>query len=114
MTISSCTLGEPYRTLLQVFYEEVDQKTLDILQQYLKKWYPAMKDHPRWYDEHLNVSKEGYAGYYGYWAFEAAAAVYLLDLDDGQIDHLVYPKDLADYARKLREEDRYTSQKAET
>ncbi|MEO5934818.1 MAG: PoNe immunity protein domain-containing protein [Duganella sp.] len=114
MTLSSCALGEPYDILLQVFYEEDEHKTLDLLDQYLKQWYPAMKDHPRWYDGHLRSKKQGYAPYYGYWAFEAAAAVYLLDLDDSQINHLVYPKDLADYARKLREEDRYTSQEIET
>ena len=114
MALSSCALGAPYDILLQVFYEEDEQKTLDLLEKYLKQWYPAMKDHPRWYDEHLKINKQGYAGYYGYWAFEAAAAVYLLDLDDGQINHLVYPKDLVDYARKLREEDRYTSLETET
>lgn len=110
LALTSCVLGDPYDILLQVFYEEDEQKTLNLLQQYLNQWYPAMKDHPRWYDEHLKINKQGYAGYYGYWAFEAAAAVYILDLDDRQINHLVYPKDLVDYARKLREEDRYTSQ----
>ena len=114
MALPSCILGAPYDTLLQVFYEEDEQKKLGLLHTYLKLWYPAMKDHPRWYDEHLNINKEGYAAYYGYWAFEAAAVVYLLDLNGSQINHLVYPKDLADYARKLREEDRYTNQKAET
>jgi len=114
IALSSCVLGDPYEILLQVFYEENEKKTLDLLQQYLNQWYPAMKDHPRWYDEHLKINKQGYAGYYGYWAFEAAATVYLLDLDDGQINHLVYPKDLVDYARKLREDDRYTSLETET
>ena len=113
MTLSSCALGEPYDILLRVFYEEDEQQALDLVQQYLKQWYPAMKDHPRWYDGHLRIKKQGYAPYYGYWAFEAAATVYLLDLDDSHIDHLVYPKDLMDYARKLREEDRYTSQDTE-
>ena len=114
MALSSCVLGEPYDILLQVFYEEDEQKTLDLLDQYLKQWYPAMKDHPRWYDGHLRIKKQGYAPYYGYWAFEAAAVVYLLDLNDSQINHLVYPKDLLDYARKLREEDRYTSLDTDT
>ena len=109
MALSSCVLGAPYEILLQVFYEEDEKKTLNFLQQYLIQWYPAMKDHPRWYDEHLKITKEGYAGYYGYWAFEAGATAYLLDLDDNQINHLVYPKDLVAYARRLREEDRYTS-----
>ncbi|WP_090327651.1 PoNe immunity protein domain-containing protein [Duganella sp. CF517] len=114
IALSSCVLGDPYDILLQVFYEEDEQKTLDLLNRYLEQWYSAMKDHPRWYDEHLNINKEGYAGYYGYWAFEAAAVVYLLDLNDSQINHLVYPKDLVDYARTLREQDRYTSLDTET
>ena len=71
-----------------------------------------MKHHPRWYNEHLNISGEGYAGYYGYWAFEAGATVFLLDLDDSQTGHLVYPRDLVDYARRLRKEERYTSEVA--
>ena len=114
MTLSSCVLGKPYDILLQVFYEEDEQKTLDLLRQYLDQWYPAMKDHLRWYDGHLRIKKQGYAPYYGYWAFEAAAIVYILDLDDRQISHLVYPKDLLDYARKLWDEDRYTSMETET
>jgi hypothetical protein len=109
ITVSSCILGEPYDVLLQVFYEDDKKNALDLLREYLKKWYPAMKDHPRWYDGHIKINKEGYGKYYGYWAFEAAAAVYLLDLDDRHIDHLVYPKDLVDYGRKLRKENRYTS-----
>lgn len=113
MTLPSCVLGAPYDILLQVFYEENENKTFALLQQYLNQWYPAMKDHPRWYDEHLKINKQGYAGYYGYWAFEAAAIVYILDLDDSQLNHLVYPKDLVDYARKLRNEGRYTSLEAE-
>jgi hypothetical protein len=105
----TCVLGAPYDTLLRVFYEEDETATLSLLKQYLQQWYPAMKDHPRWYDEHLRISEEGYAGYYGYWAFEAGAAVFILDLDDSAIDHLVYPKDLVNYGRKLRAEHRYTS-----
>ena len=111
--LDTCIISKPYNTLLQVFYEEDDNAALALLQKYLKQWYPAMKNHPRWHDEHLNISKEGYAAYYGYWAFEAGATVFILDLDDSQIDHLVYPKDLVDYARTLWKEGRYTSLAAE-
>lgn len=112
--LDTCVLGQPYDTLLQAFYEEDEHAALAIVNEYLKQWYPAMKDHPRWYDGHLRIRKEGHAPYYGYWAFEAGATAYLLDLGDSQINHLVYPKDLVDYARKLREEDRYTSQDIDT
>ena len=108
--LDNCVLGQPYDTLLQAFYEEDQHAAVELVKEYLNVWYPAMKDHPRWYDGHLRIRKEGHAPYYGYWAFEAGATAYLLDLDDGQINHLVYPKDLVDYARKLREEDRYTSE----
>jgi hypothetical protein len=37
--------------------------------------------------------------YFGYWAFEAGAVAYLLDLDDSAITHMVYPKDLVAWAR---------------
>ncbi|MFM9438208.1 hypothetical protein ACFDR9_005311 [Janthinobacterium sp. CG_23.3] len=111
--LETCVLGKPYDVLLQAFYEGDEKATLDLVKKYLKQWYPAMKDHPRWYDEHLKVNEEGYSGYYGYWAFEAGATVFLLDLDDSEIDHLVYPKDLVNYARKLRAEGRYTSQETE-
>ncbi|WP_394781088.1 PoNe immunity protein domain-containing protein [Undibacterium sp.] len=106
-------LGEPFDTLTQLFYAETPDESEALLEQYLKKWYPAMKDHPRWYDGHLNINKEGHAPYYGYWAFEAGAAVYLLDLNDSLIDHLVYPKDLVAYGKMLREQDRYTSKAGE-
>lgn len=111
--LDTCVLGKPFDILLQVFYEDNEKATLNLLHKYLKQWYSAMKDHPRWYNEHLKVNEEGYAGYYGYWSFEAGAAVFLLDIDDSQIDHLVYPKDLVDYARKLREENRFTSRENE-
>ena len=107
-TLDSCVLGQPYDVLLQAFYEK-EAHAVEIVNQYLKQWYPAMKDHPRWYDGHLRIRQEGHAPYYGYWAFEAGAAAYLLDLDDREVDHLVYPKHLVDYGRNLRNEGRYTS-----
>lgn len=106
--LDACVLGKPYDILLQAFYVEDDYAALEIVNEYLEQWYPAMKDHPRWYDGHLRIHQDGHAPYYGYWAFEAAATVYLLDVDDSQINHLVYPKNLVEYARKLRGEDRYT------
>jgi hypothetical protein len=54
-----------------------------------------------WHDSHLNLTARG-PGYYGYWAVEAAAVAYLLELDDSTFrDHLVYPKDLIDFAREM-------------
>ncbi|WP_332859068.1 PoNe immunity protein domain-containing protein [Janthinobacterium svalbardensis] len=110
--LDACIIARPYDTLLRVFYEEDEEATLALLQKYLKQWYPAMRHHPRWHDGHLRVRDAGYAPYYGYWAFEAGATVFLLDLDDSQSRSLVYPRDLVDHARQLRKEACYTSEVA--
>lgn len=99
--LSSCVIGSPYTTLLNVYYEEDERASITLLKKYLDEWYPAMRDHPRWYDGHRRIRQEGYAPYYGYWAFEAGATAFILDLDDSQVEQLVYPKDLVDYARQL-------------
>ncbi|MEX0141569.1 DUF1911 domain-containing protein [Massilia sp. LMS1-1-1.1] len=109
MPLDTCVLGQPYETLLQTVYESDEGAAQTLIKKYLKQWYPAMKDHPRWYNGHLRISDEGYAPYYGYWAFEAGATVFLLDLDDSGIDHFAYPTDIVAYGRALREENRYTS-----
>jgi hypothetical protein len=113
-SLASCVLGSPYDTLLQAFFQDDENAALASVKKYLKQWYPAMKDHPRWYDGHLRIREQGYAPYYGYWAFEAGATVYLLDLDDSQVQHLVYPKDLVAYGRKMRDENRHTGQNLKT
>ena len=37
--------------------------------------------------------------YVGCWVFEAGAIAFLYGVDDSKIDHMVYPKDLVEYAR---------------
>jgi hypothetical protein len=98
---------QPYRLLMNCWYEQDEQKTIDLVKAYCKAWYKA-QDGSRWHDGHLKVHQDA-APYYGYWAFEAGAACYLLDIDDSSIDHMVYPKDLVAYARQLRAEGRWTS-----
>ncbi|MFJ2683063.1 PoNe immunity protein domain-containing protein [Pseudomonas sp. NPDC087342] len=49
-----------------------------------------------WHDLHLQ-GEDG--NYVGYWAIEAGAIAFLYDIDDSEIDHMVYPKDLVEYAR---------------
>jgi hypothetical protein len=104
---------EPYHLLADLFFEDEEDEAepISYLQQYLKEWYPHMEG-ARWYDAHRQIVDDN-APYYGYWAFEAGATACLLDLDDSQIDHMVYPKDLVAYAKKLRAEDRYTSKKGD-
>ena len=94
---------QPYRTLLDAIDAEDKQSAANLLSQYCKIWYPAFKSCP-WHNSHLSItSTEG--AYFGYWAFEAGAVAYLYGIDDSQINHMVYPKDLVAYARNKKEQD---------
>ncbi|MBE3026923.1 PoNe immunity protein domain-containing protein [Janthinobacterium sp. GW458P] len=91
----------PYRDIINSFYRDTPEESIQDIEAYLKVWYKSMKKAP-WHDSHLSMSAEGCGAYFGYWAIEAAAAAYLLELDDRSFrEHIVYPKDLVDYARKL-------------
>ncbi|MCL6233525.1 PoNe immunity protein domain-containing protein [Acinetobacter amyesii] len=70
---------------------------IELLDEYLADWYQMHKN-TLWYNSHLNLDNYSYVGY---WAFEAAALVYLLDLDESSLHkHLFYPKDIVAWARK--------------
>lgn len=89
---------KPYEHLVHAMFRDTDSERIEDLQKYVVEWYPAMKYAP-WHDGHLRINgTEG--DYFGYWAFEAGAVAYLCDIDDSDIDHLVYPKDLVAWARK--------------
>ncbi|MGC1331059.1 PoNe immunity protein domain-containing protein, partial [Pseudomonas sp.] len=90
-----------YSKLLYAIYAETPQESSDLIDQYCKEWYPAFAQAP-WHDTHL-VEEEG--GYFGYWSFEAGAIAYLYGIDDSQINHMVYPKDLVQYARETGRRD---------
>lgn len=91
---------KPYRDIINSFYRDTPEESISDVQKYLKVWYASMEK-AFWHNSHLDMREEGGA-YFGYWAIEAAAVVYLLELDDRSFrDHIVYPKDLVDYARKL-------------
>ncbi|ENX42867.1 PoNe immunity protein domain-containing protein [Acinetobacter sp. NIPH 2100] len=70
-------------------------QALNLLNGFLKKWYKDLSAAP-WHDSHLSDD-----GYFGYWAFEAGAAVYLLEIEDDSSLHqyLYYPKDLVQFAK---------------
>jgi hypothetical protein len=90
---------KPYRTLINSFYRESDDESITDISAYLDEWYPALKDAPGYRDGHLNQSRSG-GSYVGYWAIEAAAAAYLLELDDTPFrGNVVYPGGLVDFAR---------------
>jgi len=99
----------PYTTLVEAYFEDDDAKAVSLVKDYLKNWYKH-QDGARWYNAHLKIENDR-SFYYGYWAFEAGATCFLLDLDDSGIDHMVYPKDLVAYARKLQADGRWTTTK---
>ena len=104
-----CIHGEPFDTLVESFFTEHDSAIIEKISSYSERWYPAMEQHPRWYDGHLHVGMSGAAPYFGYWAFEAAATAFLLDVDSRGIQSIVFPRDLVTFANLLRDEDRSTN-----
>lgn len=91
----------PYRDLINTMYRDTDEESLADFERYLKNWYKSLVRAP-WHDSHLNIEDDSCAGYFGYWAIEAAALAYLLKFDDSTFrEHLVYPKDLVDFARAM-------------
>ena len=92
---------KPYRLLINSFYRDTEEESIADIKAYLEAWYPAMKDAPG-HDSHLTANEEEGGSYFGYWAIEAAAATFLLELNDSSYrDHLLYPKDLVDFARSF-------------
>jgi len=89
---------KPYRDIINSLYRDTDEESLADLKAYCLAWYPALKKAP-WHDSHLRMTDTD-GDYFGYWAFEAGAVAYLLELDDSSIDHMVYPRDLVAWARE--------------
>lgn len=87
-----------YTPLIQAIYADSKEKSSTLLNEYCKQWYTAFKQAP-WHDTHLQ-GEDG--SYVGYWAFEAGAIAFLYGIDDSKIDHMVYPKDLVEYARNYQ------------
>lgn len=80
--------------------EENKKYAVQALDEYLSDWY-QMNKHELWYNSHLDL--ENKFSYIGYWAFEAAALVYLLDLDDRSLHkYLYYPKDIVQWIRNKK------------
>jgi hypothetical protein len=84
-----------YTPLIQSIYVDSKEEASELLQQYCEQWYCAF-EHAPWHDTH-HQGEDG--SYVGYWALEAGAIAFLYDIDDSKIDHMVYPKDLVEYAR---------------
>ena len=87
--------GGAYKPLAKVTVAAPEEQPA-LMKEFLDNWYKNMKP-CYWYGTHTD--KQG-SSYFGYWAFEAALVTVLWDIDDASYrDHLVYPKDLADWAR---------------
>jgi Domain of unknown function (DUF1911) len=97
--------AEPYTRLVNAMYLDQPEANAE-LKAYCEHWYKCFEYAP-WHNSHTRI--EGTEGdYFGYWAFEAGAVALLYDLDDSAIDHMVYPRDLVQWARDnkaLSEED---------
>ncbi|KTB97134.1 hypothetical protein AO386_25890 [Pseudomonas syringae ICMP 11292] len=89
-----------YTPLIHAIYADDKKEASSLLQNYCQKWYPAFKQAP-WHDTHLQ-GEDG--NYVGYWAIEAGAIAFLYGIDDSKINHMVYPKDLVEYARNYNGE----------
>lgn len=89
-----------YTPLIHAIYADEQKEASQLLERFCKQWYPAFKQAP-WHDSHLDGDEGSYVGY---WAFEAGAIAFLYGIDDSQIDHMVYPKDLVEYARNYNGE----------
>ena len=97
----------PYDPLIDAYYTvETPEEASAKIKEYLEGWYKSFEGAP-WHNGHLHAVEGEYMPYYGYWAFEAAAICVLYDIDDTSFrDHLLYPKDLADWARANHSVDR--------
>lgn len=87
--------GKPYEPLADAFCDETPNDALKNTDRFLKRWYKDLAG-TGWHDAHIEQ-----AGYYGYWSFEAGAAVLLLGIEDDSSLHkyLYYPKDLVAWAK---------------
>src|SRR5574343_376142 len=86
----------PYGNLFYALTEEGLPAQLKEPGLFLKRWYKDLAG-TGWHDSHIEQ-----AGYYGYWSFEAGAAVRLLGIEDDSSLHkyLYYPKHLVAWAKE--------------
>jgi hypothetical protein len=93
--------SKPYEYLADALSSTDNDTALKELNLFLKHWYKDLAG-TGWHDSH-KPDEDGNMGgcYYGYWSFEAGAAVLLLGIEDDSSLHkyLYYPKDLVAWAR---------------
>lgn len=93
-------ISRPYEYLADAMSSEGNPEALKQLDLYLKHWYKDLAG-TGWHDSHKSDENGDQGGYYGYWSYEAGAAVLLLGIEDDSSLHkyLYYPKDLVAWAR---------------
>lgn len=91
---------KPYGDLIKAFYKDTESERLACLRAFLKRWYKDLSG-TGWHDAHKPDREGRTGGYFGYWSFEAGAAVLLLGIEDDTSLHtfLHYPKDLVAWAK---------------
>lgn len=96
--------SKPYQVLADALCREDNAAALEDLHRYLKRWYKDLAG-TGWHDSHKPDENGNQAGYYGYWSFEAGAAVLLLGIEDDSSLHkyIYYPKDLVAWAHQHAE-----------
>ncbi|WP_080957835.1 PoNe immunity protein domain-containing protein [Burkholderia vietnamiensis] len=83
----------PYRPLASATVRAPEERPA-LVKEFVEGWYKGMKP-TYWHGAHTGGL------YFGYWCLEAALVTVLWDIDDSSYrDHLVYPKDLVDFARQ--------------
>ncbi|MEZ4907227.1 MAG: DUF1911 domain-containing protein [Saprospiraceae bacterium] len=92
----SKTTYKPFHAIItKQGFDNIDSKHI---KKYLDNWYKNTKL-LTWHN-YLNSVENGNFSYFGYWSFESAAIVAIMDLDDSSFkDNPNYPKDLVDYYR---------------
>lgn len=90
----------PFESLADAMDSADNEAALEHLQRFLERWYRDLAGAP-WYDAHRPDAQGRTGGYYGYWSFEAAAAVLLLGIEDDSSLHSCryYPSDLVAWAK---------------
>ncbi|AQR69886.1 hypothetical protein BZG29_17300 [Janthinobacterium sp. LM6] len=80
--------AEPYSALFECLDADDPAQQLEHLQQYLASWHGALVRED-WFNGHVRA--HGLGGYYGLWAFEAAAVAKHLGLERSALAHWLMP-----------------------
>ncbi|MFT4020171.1 MAG: DUF1911 domain-containing protein [Acinetobacter sp.] len=92
--------ARPYEVLADAMSSADNATALKDMDRFLKHWYEDLSG-VGWHDSHTPNENGDLGGYYGYWSFEAGAAVLLLGIEDDSSLHkyIYYPKELVAWAR---------------